>query len=81
MVKLNNVIEKILLNVTLYTTFDECKKMIENKLNLKVEDNNKIENLTESDNNIKLSSKKKLTDSIGHYLLEIMNEEIMYSIE
>jgi hypothetical protein len=55
--------------------------MIENKLNLKVEDNNKIENLTESDNNIKLSSKKKLTDSIGHYLLEIMNEEIMYSIE
>jgi len=81
MVKLNNVIDKILLNVTLYTTFDECKKMIENKLNLKVEDNNKIENLTESDNNIKLSSKKKLTDSIGHYLLEIMNEEIMFSIE
>ena len=80
-VKNDNIIEKILLNVTLYTSFDECKKMLESKLNFKVEDNNKIENLTESENNIKLSTNKKLTDSIGHYLLEIMNEEIMFSIE
>ena len=80
-VKKDNIIEKILLNVTLYTSFDECKKMLESKLNFKVEDNNKIENLTESENNIKLSTNKKLTDSIGHYLLEIMNEEIMFSIE
>ena len=53
-VKNDNIIEKILLNVTLYTSFDECKKMLESKLNFKVEDNNKIENLTESENNIKL---------------------------
>ncbi len=90
MVKINNIVESVLLNVTIYTTFDECKKMIENKLNLIIDKiNTKITNEMNDNNiiinkvltNISLTCNKKENEYIGLHLLEIINEEIMFTNE
>ena len=89
MVKIHNIVEIVLLNVTIYTTFDECKKMIEKKLNLIVDKiNTKITNEINDNNiinkvltNINLTCNKKENEYIGLHLLEIINEEIMFTNE
>ena len=79
MVKIDNILESVLLNVTIFSTFNECKKMLENILN--ENDINHQNNIINKISCINLKCKKDLNESIGLYLLELINEEIMFTNE